>query len=169
MRNFPLPKWDTRGLGSAAQGGKPSTADGGRFALGNTEEDLRYKNLGVAAIGQPSDGPLDRRTGRGWVAATTAHDYADAQRRGNPVTLLASESTGALAADFARALRALGKTSRLPTTHDSTQYGQSRASPSTFAAHHIAAISSAIVHANILPVLNAAAHMSFLLSMGLTP
>ena len=80
-----------------------------------------------------------------------------------------SESTGALAADFARALRALGKTSRLPTTHDSTQYGQSRASPSTFAAHHTAAISSAIVLANILPVLNAAAHMSFLLSIGLVP
>ena len=74
-----------------------------------------------------------------------------------------------VSATFVRTLRALDKVSRAATTHDSTLYGQSRASPGTFAAHHTAAISSAIVLANILPVLNAAAHMSFLLSIGLVP
>ena len=32
----------------------------------------------------------------GWVRETLDHDYADAQRRGHPVTLLVTETTGAL-------------------------------------------------------------------------
>ena len=54
-----------------------------------------------------------------------------------------------------------------PGTHDATVYGTSRASPHCFYAHHVAAISSAIVHANALILLNAAASMSFKLSVGL--
>ena len=64
-----------------------------------------------------------------WKAQTHA---ADAQRRGHPVTLLVTETTGALSPTFDRALRALGKHARAPTTHDSTRYGLSRSSPRTF-------------------------------------
>ena len=49
---------------------------------------------------------------------------------------------------FDRALRALGKHARAPTTHDSTRYGISRSSPHTFLAHHRAAISAAVVLAD---------------------
>ena len=61
--------------------------------------------------------------GTGWVRQTLDHDSADAQRRGHPVTLLVSETTGALSPTFDRALRALGKharaaRARAPTTHD---------------------------------------------------
>ena len=51
------------------------------------------------------------------------------QQRGNPVTLLVSETTGALSRSFVDALRVLGKQSRAPTTHDSTCYGTARTSP----------------------------------------
>ena len=64
-----------------------------------------------------------------WKAQTHA---ADAQRRGHPVTLLVTETTGALSPTFDRALRALGKHARAPPTHDSTRYGLSRSSPRTF-------------------------------------
>ena len=51
--------------------------------------------------------------GTGWVRGTLDHDYADAQRRGHPVTLLVTETTGALSPT----LRALGKHARALTTH----------------------------------------------------
>ena len=34
--------------------------------------------------------------GTGWVRETLDHDYTDAQRRGHPVALLVTETTGAL-------------------------------------------------------------------------
>ena len=64
------------------------------------------------------------------------------QRRGNLVTLFVMETTGALSPTFYGALRALGKQSRAPTTHDSTLYGVSRASPRGFTPHHLARISA---------------------------
>ena len=75
--------------GPAARGAA-STADGGDFAFGNTEEALIVIVLCVAERGAPADGPLQRagaRQGHGWVRATTTHDYADAQRRGIPCSL----------------------------------------------------------------------------------
>ena len=83
------------------------------------------------------------------------------------VILLGSESTGAIFTAFALLLKMLGKASNAPGTHDATVYGASRASPHCFYAHHVAAISSAVVHANALTVLNAASSMSFKLSVGL--
>ena len=52
------------------------------------------------------------------------------------MTLLVTETTGALSPTFDRALRALGnyKHARTPTTHDTTRYGLSRSSPRTFLA-----------------------------------
>ena len=104
-------------------------ADGGRFAMGNTEEALIVANLGVPERGakadpwadreadgpwrramgsakadpwadREADGPWRRAMGSGWVRETLDHDYADAQRRGHPVTLLVTETTGALSPTF---------------------------------------------------------------------
>ena len=160
------------GLGSRACGGAASTADGGDFAFGNTEEALIASVLGVAERGAPADGPLQRTgecQGTGWVRATTDHDYADALQRGTPVSLLVTESTGALSADTFRMLTALAKQAGAPTTHDSTCYGTARTSPRSYLAHHVAAISAAIVSADAASVMHAAAAMSFRLSMGLAP
>ena len=116
--------------------------------------------------GCADDGPLDRATGCGWVRATTAHQYADGQRRGHSVTLLACESTGALSPTFYGAFRELDKHSRLRTTHGSTVYGVGRASPRTFLAHHVAAHSSAVVMADAVTVSTFRAQLSFRLSVG---
>ena len=100
--------------------------------MSNTLEHLIVDVIGVAERGVESDGPFVRANGTGWVRATTKHQYADAQARNNPVTLLACESTGALSSTFYNALVALDKESRLKTTHDSTIYGTARSSPRTF-------------------------------------
>jgi hypothetical protein len=156
------------GRGSRAHGGSASTSDGGRFAMGNTEEALAVKTLGIMhSRGSPSDGPFSRLTGSGWVAATSAHDYVDAQRRGNGVTLLVSEVLGGLSPSTIKFLRALAAAARAPSATDSTVYGQSRASPRHHYTHHLAAISSAIVAADARIILNHAAHASYMLSVGL--
>ena len=124
----------------------------------------------MPAKGDPTrDEPHSRDTGEGFTRATVDHDYADAQRRGNPVTLLVCETTGALSSTFVRALRALGKQARAPTTHDSTRYGLARTSPTSFYVHHVAAISAAIAYADATTVLLAAAAMSFKLAIGIVP
>jgi hypothetical protein len=160
------------GLGSREKGGAPSTADGGRRAFGNTEEAICYRTTGVLAERDADVGYCaDRReTGRGWVRATTDHDYADAQRRGNPITVLGMETTGALMGPLDSALRQLARVvRRLGPERDHTRYGLSRASPHEFYAHHAAAISAAAVYSDAAYVVNAAASMSFLLSLGLRP
>jgi hypothetical protein len=156
-----------QGNGSRACGGAASQIDGNIFAFGNTEEKLRADVLGVAERGNSADGPLNRKSGTGWVAASAKHDYADALRRGHRVTLLVSETTGALSSEFARMLRALDKQSRLSTTHDSTCYGESPASPQFFYAHHSAAISYAIVRADAGTILDKGAYMGFLVNSGM--
>ena len=56
--------------------GSPSTADGGDFAMGGTEEALRVKVLGVAARGDPAaNQPFDRTTGKGWVGRGNLHPH----------------------------------------------------------------------------------------------
>ena len=126
--------------------------------------------LGVPARGDPACGrPHNRETGAGFVRESTKHDYRDAQQRGNPVTLLVSETTGALSRSFVDALRVLGKQSRAPTTHDSTRYGKARSSTKSFLPHHLTRISAAINQADAVTVLLAAAAMSFKLSMGIVP
>ena len=58
-------------------------------------------------------------------------------------------------------LQMLGRQSRAPGTHDSTVYGEARASPKAFYRHHTAAISAAVASADATVLLNAAATMSF--------
>ena len=98
---------------------------------------------------------------------THIHDYADAQRRGNGVTLLVSEVLGGLSPSTVKFLRALAAAARAPSAQDHTVYGQSRASPSHHYPHHLAAISSAIVAADARIILNHAAHACYMLSVGL--
>ena len=88
---------------------------------------------------------------------------------GHTVTLLVSETTGALSRPFCAALREMGKVARAPGTHDSTCYGIAPTSPAPFYAHHLAAISHAIVMADAVTVSLAAAAMSFKLSVGIVP
>ena len=103
------------------------------------------------------------------MRATTTHDYADAQRRGIPCSLLVSETTGALSRDTVRLLLALAKQATAPTTHDSTCYGTARTSPRSYFPHHTAAISAAIAFADATSVMHAVAALSFRLSLGLAP
>ena len=154
------------GGGSAAKGGAPSTTDGGTFAFGNTEEALRAKVFGLTARGEQAQGPHDRRTGTGWVAERQG-DYSDALAKGHNVALMGCESTGAIYPAFSALLRVLGKAAAAPGTQDSTVYGTSRASPSSYYAHHVAAISAAVTRADAVVILNAAATMSFKLSVGM--
>ena len=44
--------------------------------------------------------------------------------------------------------------------HDATVYGAARTSPTSYYAHHLAAISASIVTADALVVLQAAAHLA---------
>ena len=164
----PHPTKPALGNGSARCGGAASRAEGGHFSMGNTLEHLIVDVIGVAERGVESDGPFVRANGTGWVRATTKHQYADAQARNNPVTLLACESTGALSSTFYNALVALDKESRLKTTHDSTIYGSARSSPRTFLAHHLAAHSSAVVTADAAAVHSYAIALAFRLTTGLT-
>ena len=94
---------------------------------------------------------------------------ADAQRRRHPVTLFITETTGALGPDLCATLRALDGLSRAKTSTDYTTYGTARSSPHRFYAHHSAAISAAIVFADARTIDAAAAHMSWLVSVGVTP
>ena len=154
------------GHGSTEKGGAPSTTDGGIFAFGNTEEALRAKVFGLIERGTRAQGPLDRRTGTGWVAERHG-DYADALSKGHAVQMFGCESTGALFSPFVAYLRLLSKAATAPGTQDSTVYGTSRASPSNFFMHHAAAISAAVTLADATVILNAASTMSFKLSVGL--
>ena len=163
------PSTPAKGHGSVECGGAASQADGGRFAMGNTEEDQIVKVLGVAERGTQADGPFDHGTGTGWVRATRGHQYEDAQRRGNPVVLLHAEPTGAVSKAFAAAYRHLDKISRAPTSTDHTIYGTSSSSPRTFYTHHMAAHSAAVVYADTATLHNVAAAASFQISIGLVP
>ena len=109
---------------------------------------------------------------RHWLGARDTRETRDAitlthQRRGNPVTLLVTETTGVLSSTFDRALHALAKDARAPTTHDSTRYGLLPRffSPDLPVAHHRAAI----VLADAMTILLATPAMSFKLAMGLPP
>ena len=113
------------------------------------------------------DGCEHDATGEGWVAATTNHAYADAQRRGNPVSLHVTETTGAMSAALDGALRAVSKLSHAPGAIDNTWYGTSRSSPTTHYQHHVTAISAAIVMGDAHDAANSASHLGFLLTHGL--
>ena len=94
----------------------------------------------------------------GWVAARDGQ-YSDALRKHHRVTLLAAETSGALAPDFDRLLRVYGRAAARPSAKDSTVYGLSPSSPQRFYGHHTAAISAAIAFADAVTVVNEAARI----------
>ena len=79
------------------------------------------------------------------------------------VLLLHCESSGAVARPLNMYLKGLAKQSKSPDGCDSTAYGQGRASPSSFYAHHLASLSCAIVFADALALRNRAASDAFYL------
>ena len=154
---FTLPSSELKGHGC------PSNVDGDMIAMGCTEESLRRLSYGLKAIGSEGERPFDRVTGHGRVKPCDG-DYADALRKGHCVLLLVSETTGALSPTAIWLLRQLARVATLPTGNDTTVYGTSRTSPSSFFLHHIAAISSAIAAAQSHTVLKEAATRNFLLT-----
>jgi hypothetical protein len=127
------------GQGTQRYGGSPSTNDGHYIAFGITEEALIKGTLGLKA--RSGDGPLNRTTGVGRVAAHDG-DYADALPKKHPVALLVAETTGALSKRFVRWLKALHTAARRPGGRDTTVYRQPRASTTSLFGHHVAAIST---------------------------
>ena len=61
---------------------------------------------------------------------------------------------------FRDLLRLYGRVAGRPYAHDATVYGAARTSPTSYYAHHLAAISASIVTADALVVLQAAAHLA---------
>ena len=57
-----------------------------------------------------------------------------------------AETTGALCPTTIDALKGLDRAARSSSGYDSTSYGQSRSSPKSFYAHHLANISCSIVY-----------------------
>ena len=104
--------------------------------------------LGLPERGSPSDGVFDRTTGAGYVPARSDAQYSDALSKNHGVTLLVTESTGAVSHPVYALLRDLDGQSRLATTIDHTVYGSARTSPQRFLPHHLAAISASIVLAD---------------------
>ena len=156
------------GLGSNGCGGAASATDGHFIAFGNTEEALRAVVFGQTEHGDASEGPFNRVTGTGWVRQEPGQ-YTDAISKGHPIVLLGMESTGAMFHPLALLLKLLGRQSTAPGTHDSTTYGDTRASPKTFYRHHSAALSAAVTSADATVLLNVAAALSFELTYALPP
>ena len=87
-------------------------------------------------------------------------------REGNLVFIYMTETYGAVNRALGATLTHLGKCSRAPGTTDSTVYGQSRGSPRTFYAHHLAAIAASVVCADADTLLTHAVTLSLALASG---
>jgi len=86
---------------------------GHKYLFGNTEEQCRVDNLGCAPRGRPTDGPLNHKTGKGWVKGKRG-DYFDALFvKRNPVEVLLHEDIGGgFSPPAAHKIRRLGRKSR---------------------------------------------------------
>ena len=104
---------------------------------------------------------------RRWVAKSTDHDYADAQRRGNGVTLFLGEHRR----HVLRPHRVPPRSGQaVPPAHHAGLHVLRRVvliAAQSFYAHHAAAISAAIVSADADTVANKASSLSVLLSAGI--
>ena len=148
-------------------GGTPEDV-GHYIGFGNTEEHLRWQNLGCKAKGIPAHGPLDHQTGKGWVQGFGAPDpsAASEQRRqgadyydaiyvkNNRVYLWVVECFGGICPAGLVELRRMG---RLPaTTRDGTRYGSNPSSPRCYLTHHVQRISAAVVVSDATHILEQA-------------
>ena len=159
-----IPSSPNLGSGTSKTGGGASTGDGHLIPFGGTEERLRRTVCGVTERGLPTDYRADggqRRDGLGgWIKARDG-DYVDALRKGYGLTLLVTETTGAITPTFDALYRRYNKLSREPGTADYTVYGESRSSPQDFYRHHLAAHSAAVVFADVCSILNEASSVGF--------
>ena len=150
------------GTGKPATGAGCCTADGWLVAFGGTEERERRTVCGVAergtAAGYRADGGQRRDGVGGWVRAHGG-DYADAQSKGFGLTLLHTETSGAIAGALDALLRRYDRLSRAVGTVDTTEYGQSPASPRTYYRHHLAAHSAAVVFADVVTIHDDVQHL----------
>ena len=95
--------------------------------------------LGAKEMGSQEEGPLDHRTGKGWVAAHGGH-YGDALSKGHRVIPFIVETTGGLAPAAMAAVLHLGRRAR---RWDRTKYSRLRIAYNKFVPHHIQRISKA--------------------------
>ena len=130
------------GRGTKAGGGKPASV-GHRFAFGNTEEIYRMKILGCRKRGRPRDDPFDHDTGRGYVEEQRGA-YRDALLvKRNRVIPVIVETNGGITPQAIAHISHLARRARGKAARDSTRYGTSRTSPTSFFVHHVQAISMA--------------------------
>ena len=134
---------------------------------------LRYTVLGARERGTPDAYTREWRTPltptsawHGWVAAHDG-DYSDAVVKGFGVTLMATETSGAVSATLDAMLRRYDRISREPGTADYTTYGASRTSPGTFYRHHLAAHAAAVVFTDAATLVDDATTKSFWLARGM--
>ena len=134
------------GMPNNAGSGTPSCADGHLIAFGNTLEAITRQTRGLDGIGSESEPAFDRTTGVGFVAPY-AGDY-----RGRaphvPLTLVHSETTGALSPESLKSIAHLDKLANKPAHRDGTQYGSRRGATRSFRRQHTSEIYSAIVYAD---------------------
>ena len=130
------------GRGTKAGGGKPASV-GHRFAFGNTEEIYRIKILGCRKRGRSRDDPFDHDTGRGYVEEQRGA-YRDALLvKRNRVIPVIVETNGGITPQAIAHISHLARRARGKAARDSTRYGTSRTSPTSFFVHHVQAISMA--------------------------
>ena len=118
---------------------------GHKIGFGSTEEEERLRILGCQERGARSQGPMDHATGKGWVAAKKG-DYADALlNKRSRVVPAVIEATGGLSPALRAEMRRLEGRTRGAGANDRTKYGCTRASASSYMAHHTQRISLAAV------------------------
>ena len=121
----------------------PTEHMGHEYALGNTEEALKWRVLGTRQRAVPAAGPYDHKTGTGYVKAHRG-DYADAIcNRKARVKLLCHEIFGGMSSYAARHLRRLARDAARGGA-DATDYTLS-ATARSFVPFYAQRISSAIV------------------------
>ena len=143
----------TRRAGRGNDQGSGTAQDVGHlYAFGNTEEHARWANLGCKPRGRRQDGPLDHKTGRGYVKGHKGH-YDDALRvKKNVVCLLLHNTFGGFSPPAATKIRRLGRAARGGV--DRTSYSTRHSKTRPYVVHHTQRISKTIVHCDATAALD---------------
>ena len=113
------------------------------MAFGNTEEILRATVYGLKGRGKAGDKPFDHGKGHGWVKPKEGLYHDAIHVKQTRVNLMLVETSGAIAP---RSLQVVGyhaRRARGKRGRDETRYGKSRASATSYFAHHAQRISMA--------------------------
>ena len=99
--------------------------------------------LGCRGRGRKRDGPFKHATGRGWVVAKKGsyHDALVVKR--NKVIPAIIEAQGGVTPHMVAQVSKLAKRATAKGARDSTKYGKSRTSATSFFVHHIQRLASA--------------------------